>query len=81
MLTIFYFQEHEIVILFAEIRVCVKKWAYLSYARISAGTNARLQIAGLLLFPGCHWSIQKVMSYVKLSLFKTKTKYESVPFH
>ena len=57
-------------------RICVKKWAYLSYARISAGTNARLQIAGLLLFPGCHWSIQKVMSYVKLSLFKTKPKSE-----
>ena len=45
-------------------------------ARTSAGTNARLQIAVLLLFPGCHWSIQKVMSNVKLSLFKTKTKSE-----
>ena len=40
---------------------------------VSAGTNARPQIAGLMLFPGCHWLIQKAMSYVKLSLFKTKT--------
>ena len=42
--------------------------------RFSADTNARLQIAGLCLFPGCHWSIEKVMSNFKLSLFKTKAK-------
>ena len=62
------------MILLAEITESAYKIGYISYARISTGTNARLQIAGLLLFPGCYWSVKKVMSYVKLSLFKTKTK-------